>query len=82
MHPEADWLAPDGVHHGQATTALMAPRVWCLVAGRGATATPCIRGPLYAHAPSESGFFLVDPAARPRTCLVSRAMARVLAGQP
>ena len=46
------------------------------------TATPCVRGPLYAHAPSESGFFHVDPAARPRTCLVSQAMARILAGQP
>lgn len=82
-HPEADWLAPDGMHPGRATTALMALRTWRVVAGRdAATATPCVRGPLYAHAPSESGFFHVDPAARPRTCLASQAMARVLAGQP
>lgn len=82
-YPEADWLASDGVHPGRATTALMALRTWRVVAGRdAATATPCVRGPLYTHSPSESGFFHVDPAARPRICLVSQSMARMLAGQP
>lgn len=82
-HPEADWLAADGAHPGRATTALMALRTWRVVAERVAvTATPCVRGPLYVHAPSESGFFHVDSTAWPHTCLVSQAMAQVLAGQP
>lgn len=81
-HPEADWLAPDGTHPGKATTALMAIRTWRAVMGRDIAATPCVRGPLYVHAPSESGFFHADPLAHPRTCLVSQAMARVLAAQP
>lgn len=86
-HPEADWLASDGTHPGRAATALMAQRAGRAVAGRGgagrdaATATPCVHGPLYEHAPSESGFFHVDPIASPRTCLVSAAMACVLAAR-
>lgn len=82
MHPSAGWLAPDGMHPGRATTALTALRSWRAVTGRGAAGTPLVSGPLYARAPSESGFFNVDRHARARPSLVPEAMVRALAGQP
>ncbi|KJV27764.1 hypothetical protein VI08_17515 [Luteibacter yeojuensis] len=73
--PDAAWLHSDGQHPGHATTALMAVRVWHALSGERATQPPCVGGTLYYHAPSEDGFFHVDRAARPVTCLVSPAKA-------
>lgn len=77
-HPEMEWLASDGTHPGQATTALMALRTWKVVMGRAPVRVPCVTGPLYRHAPSADGYFRAAPADGVRTCLVDPAAASVL----
>ncbi|QWT20821.1 hypothetical protein KPL74_02140 [Bacillus sp. NP157] len=77
--PNAAWLHSDGQHPGHATTALMAVRVWQALSGERATRPPCVGGTLYYHAPSDDGFFHVDRAAQPVTCLVSQEQVAAFA---
>ncbi|UPG93316.1 SGNH/GDSL hydrolase family protein [Luteibacter aegosomatissinici] len=80
--PAGAWLHSDGQHPGYATTALMAIRVWQAVSGETAHAVPCVGGTLYYQSPSEDGFFRVDRAATPVTCLVSSAQAELMGASP
>jgi len=82
QHPNADWLAPDGMHPGHATTALMALRSWRAVMGVISTRIPCVAGPLFTKAPSADGYFHGTASGAPSTCLVDKSLVFSLSALP